>query len=213
MRRFARSRGRKGSARRKTDWAGLALQVQNADLTAAGTQGYNAADVITAWAVWPGGQVAFLNNQAAQDDVPYINPVDQTLVRTIGSGQVQIGLQNLVQSPLAMTAYVGLIAWDSQDPTHEHGNVLQWPEVPHPADPSPDWIVRIPVCFTIDNFVVNWAVQPWTDSRAMRKLPDSTGVLCVFGVADFIDDGATVQNLQMTLDFRCLVKSGMPSPG
>lgn len=207
-RRRSRISGRK--PRRQTNWTGLIFQGSRVELTAAGTQGYNGADIATAWSVWPSGSLTSAINQV-DSAVAVVTPEDTTVVRTIHSGQITYDLQGLTQDYRPLNLYVAGIAWDSQEPEHEHGNILQWPEIPHPADPSQEWLFRVPVCMTVDNFVTNYAVEPWVDTRAMRKLPRSTGILVLVGLADFLNDGSTSE-VGWSLDVRHLLKAGNYSP-
>jgi len=208
-RRFSKSRRSSTGKKRRTSWSGGKLSFNNIDLSPSGLAGYNAADIIVAWSGWPGGTVfpgdtSSLVNFASAPSL--LQPPDSTLVRSLLQGTVTYDKQGVTQASLPCIAYFGIMAWDSQEPLHEAGAILEWPEIPHPADPTQEWLIRVPFPFTQDNVVQVIGDATWINSRAMRKLPNSTGLLMCFGYEDLL----TIDNRTWTASFdvRHLFKAG-----
>lgn len=210
FRRSRRSHTSRGK-RRKTNWSGGKLSFKNIELTSGGLGGFNGADIITAWSGWPAGTVlpGDSSDVSSLADTPsQIQATDMTVVRTLVSGTVTYDLQGVTQADNPVIAYFAIIPWDSQEPIHEGGAVLEWPEIPHPADPTQDWLVRVPFPFTQDNVVQVIADATWINSRAMRKLPYSTGLLMMFAAEDLL--AASSYTWSASFDVRHLYKAGAP---
>lgn len=205
MRRGRRFRRGSSAKRRSLNWLSSFLAVKQVELTSAGVAGFNDGDVICAWAKWPSRTVVPSTDPG---NVPaVITSSDETLVRTIVGAQVTLNLDGITQSPKAVQGYFGIIPWDAEFPADLAGVIAPWPAVPHPADGSRDWLIRIPFCFTRDNFALSNQASEFITSRAMRKLPASTGLLLCFGAFDATEDGAH-HTWDVAIDMRMLYKSG-----
>jgi len=213
-RRFSRSR-RSKSTRRKVNWTGAAISFKNLGLSPVGLGGFNGGDIVTAWSMWPAGTVLPGDDSSVVNlaQVPsVVQPADQTVVRTLIQGTISYDLAGITQATQPVIAYLAGMVWDSQEPLHEAGAILQWPEIPHPADFNQDWLFRLPFPFTQDNTVQVIADATWINSRAMRKLPSSSGILVTFGVIDLVRNDQTQTTFSASFDIRHLVKSGAPAP-
>jgi len=197
-----RSSGRKA---RKLNWSGGIFQAEQLELTSAGLLGYNDGDVAAAWCKWPSRTIIPSNDPTQIPNL--ITPVDDTLVRTIVGSNVTFLPDGALQDDNSVTLYFGIIPWDSEQPNDLAGVIAPWPAVPHPANPANDWVIRIPFCFTKDNFQLAASAPNFIESRAMRKLPASTGLLMCVGVFDALEDGAH-HTWDFCFDVRQLFKSG-----
>lgn len=163
---------RRGSSRtaRKVFFTGGTFTSAGTILTAATTSTGNF------WAKWPSGLV---DTALA---VPAVEPPDETVIATKCSLNMRVQT-----SPLAF-GYVGfgLLAWDSVNPVDFQLTGGVYPSV---GGEFYDWMWRdvIPITPGAANITYSIVVDSFTHSRAMRKMPQGTGVLAV--VTYFIDAG------------------------
>jgi len=136
---------------------------------------------------------------------------DETVVKTIISANVKANLQGVVQANLCATAVFGILAWEASVNTAVDLDVAVQPSgtVPNPArDFGADWIIRIPMTFTVDNFSIGNIADIFIASRAMRKLPPRTGLLGCFGYEAILAGPDAVLTWTWQYDIRHLFKSG-----
>lgn len=201
MRRLSRrSRGNR-SQKRKSYWTGFTFSGGQIELN-------NAQDgeVVCAWAKWPSGTTSF--QQGDTNSGQFITPNDETLVRTINSMNCTLNLQGVIQSSFEVTAVLGLITWDAQTPADIEA-IISEGLVPNPArQHGLDWITRLPFSFTRDNFSIGNIAETFIVSRAMRKLPPNTGILCCFGYEALLGSPELNLSFDFQLDTRMLFKAG-----
>lgn len=196
MRRSSRRpRGQRSKAR-KIHWTGFNFQAEDYDQLP--------VETALAWAKWPSATTS------VPDTAPFQAPEasDETLIRSIVSGTAVYNLNGISQASLPISLVFGLIAWDSMDPTIIEGSPLvNDSTVPNPAlYPGLDWIIRVPFCFTKDNFELSITADSFINSRAMRKLPPGTGILASVGFIDIIENDT--HNFAWSFDVRMAFKSG-----
>jgi len=204
FRRRRTSRRASGTKRRKTYWGNGVFVGQEIEL---GTE-----DVASSWAKWPSG--LFDPDFTGPTGAPQLAPSEETWTRCVVQSTTQVPVQGALPQTLPMQVVVGLIAWDasSQADALALDNVVTSFTGPGGA-PSPtlrsdfDWIIRIPFQYIADNLFSFAADATFLNSRAMRKLPPSTGVLwCVSALQPLAPSEPTTIN--WSLDVRYLLKSG-----
>lgn len=203
-----RSRTRRGSGRkaRKSYWIGASLSIANVDFANAGF-----GEVATGWMKWPSGLLNFQTENPTEQNEGFIEPNDETLVRTIVSANCTLNLHGLVQLRALYTGVFGIIAWDAYTSTAVDLDSAVQPSgvVPNPArDMGADWIIRLPFSFTRDNFSIGNIAETFIVSRAMRKLPPRTGLLGCFGFEALLAPPDDVTSFDLQADIRMLMKSG-----
>lgn len=198
-----KTRGSSRKSARKSYWAGAAFYGQDVELFS----GPDTNDIASAWVKYPSGQVDSVSTAGGVSPVqPRMIASDETLVRTIVSSNVTLRLQGLLQAHMSVDVVMGLIAWDSNDPTELDGVVGL--EAPSPiANPQADWIIRLPFVYTVDNFSLAAQASEFITSRAMRKLPPNTGLLACIALENIFDQENTFF-IDWSFDFRFLLKSG-----
>lgn len=200
-RRVTVRRSRSGGQRRKLNWQNGFLACRDFTLT-------NNFNTLTGWFKWPSG---LRNEGGGGFSSQEIVPVDETLVKTIVSANVTLDLFGVTQSAANVVCCFGLIAWDAgpQSAGDLDGALVDPLVVPNPAaDGTAEWIIRLPFCFTRDNFSIGNIASEFISSRAMRKLPPRTGILGVLGVNMPLDNSTDNCDIDATIDVRMLFKSG-----
>lgn len=204
MRRFKRTRRTSGSKRRKAYWNASVFVGQDVDL--------DTTSIASAWAKWPSG--LYDPKFTGPTGAPQLAANDETWARAVLNQTVEFPLQGVVQAQANVEIVVGLIAWDAASQADAVSLELAVTDFGSPGSaPSPtlrgdfDWIIRTPFCFTRDSIFSFAADATFLNSRAMRKLPPSTGVLWCVSALQPLDTGATV-TVGWTLDCRYLLKAG-----
>lgn len=204
MRRFKRSRRTSGSKRRKTYWNTANFVGQNIDLAL--------GDVASSWAKWPSG--LFDPRFTGPTGAPQLAPSEETWTRAVVQSTTQVPVQGTLPQTLPMQVVVGLIAWDSPNQADALSlenavtNIGSAGSAPSPTLRGDfDWIIRIPFCYIADNLFSFAADATFLNSRAMRKLPPTTGVLWCVSALQPLDTGATT-TINWSLDVRFLLKAG-----
>jgi len=201
-----RSRRRAGP-RRKTDWRGFHfwsegfIPFTTQPDTGAGT----VSEVAYTWAKWPAGLINTVNTNQ-------LEPVDETLVHIVCKAYATI------RSDSANDVWflsMGIICWDSVFPGDFENVLGSGADNPDPFNLSLDWVWRTTYIVTTDPAGTTGTVAffPTLDtefkSRAMRKLPETTGLLCCVSMNNpnmLIGDPTADLNFGIT--GRYLVKSG-----
>lgn len=131
------------------------------------------------------GYYTWMRVPADSDDVDqdlFITP--KTLVRTLVRGDIMTNSLPEPSNVLNGTFYFGLIAWKSSTTADPTFGFAGWPD---PTNGAYDWIFWCPVVMTnVGGVGVNFKTSffgldtesGWCQSRAMRKLPPQTGILC-----------------------------------
>jgi len=204
MRRFRKSARRGTTKRRKTYWNSSVFVGQGIDLTV--------TDVASSWAKWP--SALFDPRFTGPTGAPQLSPSDETWTRGVLNQTVELPLQGVVQEQLPCTVVVGLIAWDAASQADAESLEEVVTSIADPGSaPSPtlrgdyDWIIRTPFCFTRDSIFSFAADATFLNTRAMRKLPPTTGVLWCISALQPLDTEATT-TVGWTLDVRFLLKAG-----
>jgi len=158
------------------------------------------------WALWPAGE-----KDPVDDEV---RPVDETLIRYVGNAQVQWAA--VVPAPTEPVSLVlGLIAFDggTYPEFYEAATFLEGTSLVAPPNPileaDDDWIIRMPYQFTNDGQIQNTGDTTFLQSRAMRKLPPGTGILCVGAALSTVGPApGSTMTLYSSWDGRLLCKAG-----
>jgi len=182
-------------------WSGLQVEIGNAGF----------GETATVWAHWPSGQTDFSGGSATDEGEGLPVPAEETLVRSIISCKVDAPVQGVLPGALLCTACFGFLTWDATTVSAGDIDVTLNPSgvVPNPArDWSADWVMRIPMTFTSDNFFAAPVDRIFIESKAMRKLPPRTGLLAVFGFENILAGPEESVTLTWQLDARFLWKSG-----
>lgn len=205
MRRFRRS-ARRGSSgkKRKLYWGASQFVGQNQALTV--------LDVASFWIKWPSG--LFDPQRTSPEGNSTLTASDETWSRLVISSSVQVPVQGVLPESLPSVPTIGLIAWDAASQADAESLELAITSIADPGSaPSPtlrgdlDWIIRIPFPVLSDNSVAFAADATFLNSRAMRKLPPSTGVLACVSYVQPLDVEATTV-FSWTIDCRYLLKAG-----
>lgn len=197
---------RRGSSRkvRKVYWNGFNFAGVGQVLRPS----FGHGDVASFWAKWPSGTPDFGNDQIDNEGVQ--TPSDETLIKVLLNGQVRLPDQAAL-APLLVT--VGLITWEARTPA-DFEAVITEGQIPNPAiEWSADWIIRQPYSFTLEGFFEIATTAQFQESRAMRKLPPNTGILCCVALGTplgAVEDAITVDWI---IDGRLCLKSGYYSVG
>lgn len=181
---FRRRSNFRGSSRRRGtywDWNGYA-----------GTA--TAGNFYSDWMVLPAIPERALR---ASTNLGYEQPrEDVTLERTLIDATVQT-LQSTTDED---TLYIGLMAWDQDDPTTTPA------APPFASNRADEWIWNLAVCFPKNTFInpivtIASLTDPnKTQVRSKRKLPASTGIIIV------VDASFCSTDKNFNLDFRFLFK-------
>jgi len=183
-----------GKSRRKVHWIGS--HQWHGDL---GPVTLTDGEVATSWAKWPAGHA----------NTDFFNfpdePTEETLVRSIWSPYCTLEDNGVIPilSGFVRFCTFGLIAWDAVDPDALHRVINGVGSSPDPYYGTDDWILR--KCYVFVPGIEKLQLEsgfPTTDvdssSRAMRKLPPSTGILTCFSYhspkgADLLSWGVDVR--------------------
>jgi len=157
-----------------------------------------------AWAKWPAGfpNVNYFNNP---DEA-----TDETLIRSIWSPYATVLPNHYASSSAIRFITFGLIAWDTSDPSFFDQVIYGAGSGPDPYYAADDWILRkvYVFCPPGDASVTTMVGFPATDidssSKAMRKLPPSTGVLLAVSVHE--PQGGSATWCSFGVDTRIAVK-------
>lgn len=201
-RRRFRGSSRSSGRRRKLNWTGGWFAGRNITLQ-------NDGETVTFWAHWPAGLRNESGSGATEQE---LTSVDETLVKTIVSANMTLDLFGITQAQVNVIACLGFLAWDAttQSAGDLDGVVTPPGIVPHPIlDHGADWLLRVPMAFTRDNFSIGNIAETFIVSRAMRKLPARTGILGVVGIEMPLDNSSDNATIDWTVDFRQLFKSGV----
>jgi len=150
------------------------------------------------WFVWPRGV-------EDPDSDNFSAEPDDTLVRTLsGFNLATDNLSEQVNS--AGIVYFGLHAWDAVEPL-DFG--LTTGVFPNPRDQGHDWIWRCVVPIVVENNIN--VGGPGNDitgqSKAMRKLPKSTGIVGLISWEN--SDINDAMQLTWSWDVRCAIKKAV----
>jgi len=204
MRRFRRSRTRRSGKSRKAYWGASQFVGQDIDL--------GVADVASFWVKFPSG--LFDPQRLSPQGSEQLVASDETWTRLVCSSSCKVPVQGALPEDLPLLVTIGLIAWDAASQAAALSLESQITNIADPnAAPSPglrgdlDWIIRIPFPVLTDNSVAFAADATFLNSRAMRKLPPSTGVLCCVSAVQPLDVNATT-TINWTTDWRYLLKAG-----
>lgn len=206
MRRFSRHRrSSRTSKSRKTRWVGGLFQGSNVPFAAGSPVIGTPYTWVSFWARWPSGEV--------DPQTDRVTPSDETLVRSLVRSQIGV----LVTDGNILDMVIGLIAFDGGDFPDFYEAAPFTSNVSMVAPPNPivdsddDWIIRQPYHSVSAQglpFVPpSLEEHTWTESRAMRKLPPNTGILCVLGVANVLAL-APIVTLNWNIDIRLALRSG-----
>lgn len=196
--RARRRSGRTGGARRKVRWTSSFLGTTE-------PFALNQGDKLVGWLKWPAGHV-----DTRFVDLP-IEPSDETLVRTIVWPYLTV---NGPPEQVLLFTW-GIIAWDSNDPSALDGVLLSSVqlEAPDPAFGGDDWIWYYTQAVASPSgadfgVMQNPGAETYVTSRAMRKLPPSTGLLAVISMN--IPNPAPLEptSVMMGIQTRQALKSG-----
>lgn len=173
---------------------------------------FGRGDVATLWAKWPSNQQDFGTSSDVEGTEGFQTPSDETLVKTLLNSEVHWQVDN-PPNDHKLTIVVGLIPWMSRNAT-ELEAVQTVNTVPNPAyEWSADWIIRQPYVMSLPNFYKTATTAQFQESRAMRKLPPDTGILCCIGVGDPLGGTEDEVVLDWIVDGRLCLKSGYYSIG
>lgn len=206
MRRSSRSHRRSAGKKRKMYWQGATFSANQVEMANAGF-----GETVSAWVKWPSGTLNFSGGSATDEGEGFPEQSDETLVRTISTLKVDAPVQGVLPGALLATFCFGMICWDATTVSAQDIDVAVNPSgtIPNPArDWAADWIFRVPVPFTADNFFGAPTDRLFLESRAMRKLPPRTGILGVFGYEDILAGPEEVIKWTWQLDLRMLFKQG-----
>lgn len=207
MRRFSRRRHRSSSGKaRKTRWGGGIFQGENVALLTGSPATSAPYSWVSSWMRWPSGGIDPGPNRVV--------PSDETLVRSLLRTSISVIAGNTVCFDVCM----GLITFDGgsfpefYDAATFVSNV-SFVAPPHPIiDIDDDWIIRQPFPVSsasgVSVFFNQIDTELWDQSRAMRKLPPSVGVLIVLGINNFISVGPPLATVNWTSDVRLALRSG-----
>lgn len=204
MRRFRRSRRSTKKSNRKVFWQSAVFAGQDVPLAL--------TDVASFWAKWPSGLYDPRRTSPEGSTSPTAS--DETWTKCILQSTTQVPVQGVLPQTLPMEVVLGLIAWDAANQASADALELQVTNIADPGSaPSPalradlDWIIRVPFCYIADNLFSFAADATFLVSRAMRKLPPSTGVLICIAALQPLDAEATT-TINWSVDVRYLLKSG-----
>jgi len=161
----------------------------------------------TWWARYPSGGID------SPEGETWPNASDETLIRTIVDSKVFWYATEL--PPVRMTQFtIGLIAWDAAQAFEyiydgalfDDTSIVGVP--PHPFfDSDADWIIRQTHIFPGQGQYSGPVDRIFLESRSMRKLPPTTGVLMVAAPHGLAVEDRNV-HYEWAIDCRQLFKSG-----
>jgi len=206
-----RRKGHRSGARRKTDWRGFVIGTAGfIPFTTQPDTGFGTvSEVAYGWAKWPAG---LQNTGGSFGGTGQLEPVDETLIHI--SCKFYATLQNFTATD-AWYITAGVIPWESVFPS-DFNNVLgSGADNPDPFNPSLDWVWRETFISCNDPATTGDYVAffPTLDvefsSRAMRKLPETTGLLVAVSLNNPNEAlGNPSVDCAFGLSGRYLVKSG-----
>jgi len=206
VRRSSRSHRRRSGSKRKLYWSGATFSANQVGLANAGL-----GETVSFWVKWPSGLINFSGGSPTDAGESFPEANDETLIRLISSLKVDAPVQGVLPGALLATWCFGVIAWDATSVSAVDLDVAinDSGVVPNPArELAADWVFRVPVPFTSDNFFGAPTDRIFLESRAMRKLPPRTGLLGVFGYEDILATPEEVIKFTWQLDIRTLFKQG-----
>jgi len=170
------------------------------------------SDFLSAWAVWPAGEIDPLTET--------VMPIDETLVRVIDNFTcIWHGVAPTAETPIELT--FGLIAFDGGSAPEAYEQIL-FSELdfgsigcpPHPVlEADDDWIIRLPFLFVADATIQQPAAGPFIESKAMRKLPPGKGILAVVSATALsAAPSVPAPTFSWMSDVRLALKSGAYAP-
>lgn len=161
----------------------------------------------TWWARYPSGGVDTPEGET------WPNPSDETLVRSLIDSKVY-WYAEVIPPVRMMQITIGLIAFDAapgfeaiyDGALFNDSSLVGLP--PHPfLDSDADWIIRQTHILPGQGLFSGPVDRIFLESRAMRKLPPTTGVLLVVSVDGMADEDRSV-TVEWAIDTRLLFKSG-----
>jgi len=204
-----RSHRRRQSARRKSHW--ISFHFASLGFIPVTTQSDpTTSEVAYTWAKWPAG----VQNTEAPSGSNQLEPIDETLVHTTMTFQVST-INGAADSNWIITA--GILPWDSVFPPDFLDVFGSGADNPDPFYGNLDWTMR-QVMFVTQysssagpdlNTVNTTSLDTYYSSRAMRKLPETTGLLLAVSFRNVnVDNTDPSIDVNWNIDGRMLVKSG-----
>jgi len=161
----------------------------------------------TAWARYPSGGIDVTNGET------WPNQVEATLVRTIFDSKVY-WYATTTPPVRMMQITLGLICFDAAKGFEDIYDYALFTDSslvgvpPHPFyDTDADWIIRQTHIMPGQGLFSGPVDRIYLESKAMRKLPPTTGVLFVMALNGLADEDRTV-TIEAAVDIRTLYKSG-----
>jgi hypothetical protein len=167
---------------------------------------------------WPASLAPISHTIEPNEDFVVTNePVDETIVRMITEFNLltsSAGVNGSLPQPLNFCW--GAIDFDGGEFPDFYDFAVFNSQTSFVAPPSPltqmddPWLIRMPFTLVTETVINSNSSGPgiFVESKAKRKLPAGTGILCVMAGINFLTDQSRLLNITGGGDTRMAVRSG-----